>query len=186
MKTYTIIGGVNGVGKSSLTGVLRTEMHDIGRIIDVDKLVSQSGGDAIAGGKLAIAQIDDCIRDGICFTQETTLSGHRTLHTVRRALEAGYYIRLYYIGLDSVEESLSRIRNRVAKGGHDIPEERVRQRFDTRFADVAQILPYCHEATFYDNDNGFLAVATYKNGELSPIGRRAPRWLSELEAAIRQ
>lgn len=184
MKTYTIIGGVNGAGKSSLTGVLRTEMHDLGRIIDVDRLVARAGGDAIAGGKLAIEQIDECLRDGICFTQETTLSGHRTLQTVRRALDAGYYIRLYYVGLDTVDESLARIRNRVAKGGHDIPAERVRQRFATRFSDVARILPYCNEATFYDNDNGFVAVATYKNGELSPIGHRSPQWLAELEAAL--
>lgn len=185
MKTYTIIGGVNGTGKSSLTGVLRTEMHDLGRIIDVDKLVARAGGDAIAGGKLAVAQIDDCIRDGICFTQETTLSGHRTVQTARRALEAGYYIRLYYIGLSSAEESLDRIRNRVAKGGHDIPAERVRQRFATRFADVAQILPYCNEATFYDNENGFVAVASYQNGELTRIGHTSPQWLSELEVFLR-
>ena len=159
-------------------------MHDLGRIIDVDRLVTRSGGDAIAGGKLAVEQIDECLRDGICFTQETTLSGHRTLQTVRRALDAGYYIRLYYVGLDTVDESLARIRNRVAKGGHDIPAERVRQRFATRFSDVARILPYCNEATFYDNDNGFVAVATYRNGELSPIGHRSPQWLAELEAAL--
>lgn len=51
MKTYTIIGGVNGTGKSSLTGVLKTQKTDLGRIIDVDKITAQNGGSAIQGGK---------------------------------------------------------------------------------------------------------------------------------------
>ena len=41
MKVYTVIGGVNGAGKSSLTGVLKAERSDLGRIIDVDKLASE-------------------------------------------------------------------------------------------------------------------------------------------------
>ena len=50
MKTYTIIGGVHGTGKSSLTGVLKTQKTDLGRIIDVDKITAQNGGSAIVGG----------------------------------------------------------------------------------------------------------------------------------------
>ena len=51
MKTYTIIGGVNGVGKSSLTGVLVGKTDDLGVIIDTDKLNAEYGGDRIKGGK---------------------------------------------------------------------------------------------------------------------------------------
>ena len=40
MKTYTIVAGVNGTGKSSLTGVLRTEITNLGKIIDVDKFIA--------------------------------------------------------------------------------------------------------------------------------------------------
>ena len=48
-------------------------------------------------------------------------------------------------------ESLKRIANRVQKGGHDIPPEDVTRRFNTRFHDIAEVLPYCDEAVFYDN-----------------------------------
>jgi len=41
-------------------------------------------------------------------------------------------------------------------------------------------LPHCNEATFYDNDNGFVAVAKYKNGDLQTIGQNSPQWLWEL------
>lgn len=179
MKTYTIIGGVNGTGKSSLTGVLRTEIDNLGKIIDVDKL-NIVYGDIVSGGKAAIKLIDDCLEMGICFTQETTLSGHKTVATAKKALENGYYVRMYYVGLNTLDESLSRIKNRVAKGGHDIPEENVKRRFESRFSDVAAVLPYCNEATFYDNENGFRTVAKYKNGELNFVGSDTPQWISEL------
>lgn len=179
MKLYTIIGGVNGCGKSSLTGALKAERSDLGLLIDVDKLAAQLGS-PVEGGKAAVRKIDECLEKGISFTQETTLSGARTERTIRRAKERGYTIRLYYIGLDTMEESLGRIANRVAKGGHDIPKEDVERRFSTRFADVLRVLPYCDEARFFDNDNGFVEVAEYRNGELIPRVSNPPRWLLEL------
>lgn len=179
MKLYTIIGGVNGCGKSSLTGALKAERSDLGLLIDVDKLAAQLGS-PVEGGKAAVCKIDECLEKGISFTQETTLSGARTERTIRRAKERGYTIRLYYIGLDTMEESLGRIANRVAKGGHDIPKEDVERRFSTRFADVLRVLPYCDEARFFDNDNGFVEVAEYRNGELIPRVSNPPRWLLEL------
>ena len=179
MKLYTIIGGVNGCGKSSLTGALKAERSDLGLIIDVDKLATQLHS-PVEGGKAAVRKIDECLEKGISFTQETTLSGARTERTIRRAKERGYTIRLYYIGLDTVEESLGRIANRVAKGGHNIPREDVERRFQSRFADVLRVLPYCDEARFFDNDNGFVEVAEYRNGELIPRIPTPPRWLREL------
>ena len=180
MKTYTIVAGVNGSGKSSLTGVLRTEMTNLGKIVDVDKMIVRCCGNVIEGGKKSIELIDECLEKEICFTQETTLSGHRILNTVKKAIEKGYYIRLYYVGLNSVEESLVRIENRVKKGGHNIPDSDVKRRFNKRFEDLVTILQYCDEATFYDNENGFVAVAEYKNGEILQIGNLQPQWLKEL------
>lgn len=180
MKTYIIVAGVNGCGKSSLTGVLRTEVDNLGKIIDVDKITAACGSNAIEGGKKAVEIIDDCLEKEICFTQETTLSGKKTLNTIKRAIEKDYYIRLYYVGLDTMEESLLRIENRVKKGGHNIDADTVANRFEKRFDDLLLILPYCNEATFYDNDNGFVTVAKYKNGELHTIGQKSPLWLCEL------
>lgn len=180
MKTYTIIAGVNGCGKSSLTGVLRTEISNLGKIIDVDKITATCGESALEGGRKALAMIDECLEKEICFTQETTLSDRNTLDVIRRAMEKNYVIRLYYVGLDTMEESLARIENRVRRGGHNIATDAVARRFEKRFDDLLAVLPYCNEATFYDNDNGFVTVAKYKNGEMQPVGSHKPRWLTEL------
>lgn len=184
MKIFTIIGGVNGVGKSSLTGVLKAETMDLGQVIDVDKITASLGGDRLAGGKASIARIQSCLQKGVCFTQETTLAGQRTQKTARKAREAGYFIRLYYVGLDTPGESLRRIKNRVEKGGHNIPTEDVERRFSSRYEDVARILPYCDEVIFFDNDNGFVEVAEYRNGEIILKGDYRPNWIVTLKAFL--
>ncbi len=93
-------------------------------------------------------------------------------------------MQLYYIGLDSAAESISRIANRVKRGGHNIPATDVERRFAGRWEAVSKVLPYCDEAEFYDNDNGFVLVAEYRNGELRTVGSFIPGWLKELRAYL--
>ena len=185
MKSYTIIGGVNGTGKSSLTGVLKTQTTELGVIIDVDRITAEAGVSAVKGGRMALERIRDCLSKNVSFTQETTLSGRKTEDTAARAKEQGYYVSLYYVGLDTPEECLARIANRVRRGGHDIPEEDVRRRFAGRWEAVEKILPYCDEAHFFDNDNGFVEVAEYRNGELLLKGERRPAWITELAGRLK-
>ena len=184
MKTYTIIGGVNGTGKSSLTGVLKTQMSDLGVIVDVDRMTAMAGVSALQGGRIALERISECLEKNLSFTQETTLAGHKTELTAAKAKEQGYYIRLFYVGLNTQEECLARIENRVRRGGHNIPENDVQRRFEGRWDAVKKILPYCDEAHFFDNDNGFVEVAEYRNGEVVSIGELRPDWLKELQGYL--
>lgn len=184
MKRFTIIGGVNGVGKSSIYGVLGSINEDLGVVIDTDKITARLGGDKLKGGKEAVRMISGCLERGESFTQETTLSGQKTLKTILAAREKGYIIRLYYIAVSSAEESLLRIKNRVRKGGHDIPPEDVQKRFDKRFDDLMKILPYCDRVRFYDNENGFVKVADYKGGKIELVGEYAPTWILALKEIV--
>lgn len=179
MKKYTIIGGVYGVGKSSLSGVLSAENTDLGSIIDTNKITAECSGDRIKGGKIAESRINECIAQGVNFTEETTLSGVRTVKTIKKARELDYKIRLYYVGVDSAEESLERIANRVRKGGHDILAEDVYSCFSKRFDDLVAVLPFCDEALFFDNENGFVVIAEYRNGILTPKSNNLPKWIIE-------
>ncbi|MDR2654900.1 MAG: hypothetical protein LBC56_02345 [Oscillospiraceae bacterium] len=183
MKIYTVIAGVNGVGKSSLTGALKSKSGDFGHIIDVDRMAARLGGN-IAAGKKALEEIAVCLDRGVNFSQETTLSGHMPEKIIRLAKKKGYFIRLYYVGLNSAGECLSRIENRVSKGGHSIPAEDVERRFAKRFESLIKILPYCDEAVFFDNENGFAEVAGFRNGELLTVGAYRPAWIGALIAEI--
>lgn len=186
MSVLTIIGGVNGVGKSSIYGVLngiyKNGANDLGVIIDTDKITAQLDGDKLKGGKEAVRIINDCLEKGESFAWETTLSGQKTLKTILAAREKGYSVFLHYIAVGSAEESLLRIQNRVRKGGHDIPGEDVKRRFDKRFDDLLKVLPYCDSAIFWDNENGFDMVASYSENEFSLLDEaKKPEWILTLK-----
>ena len=149
-------------------GILKEIDPDLGAIIDTSN-------------KLIDDTIKDCIARNISFTQETTLSGYKTEATAKQVKELGYHVRMFYVGLDTLDESLTRIQNRVRRGGHDIPHDDVTRRFSGRWEAVAKVLPYCDEAEFYDNDNGFVKVAEYRNGEFRTIGMRSPNWILDLQ-----
>jgi hypothetical protein len=57
MKTYTIVGGIDGTGKSSLIGVLKAERNDLGNIIDIDKLASKNAGNDLKAAEIGITEI---------------------------------------------------------------------------------------------------------------------------------
>ncbi len=103
------------------------------------------------------------------------------LNTIRQARKQGYYIILYYIGLNSSEESILRIDNRVKKGGHYIPSDTVKRRFSKRFEALKAVFDYCDEVIFYDNENGFIKVAEIKNNTFRYINSYHPKWIIELE-----
>ncbi len=184
MNRYTIIAGVNGTGKSSLRGVLEGQGIYLGHIIDADLIAKENKYDNLVAGKKAIAQIKNCLDKNLSFTQETTLAGHSIEKNIKRAREQGYYVSMFYIGLNSCDESLQRIKNRVKKGGHNIPTEDVVRRYANRIEALKRILPYCDEVNFYDNENGFIKVAEIRNNKFSYANGYKPTWIQELKANI--
>lgn len=156
----------------------------MGHIIDPDELARKNNGNNTLAGKAAVNEIKNCLSKNITFTQETTLSGKTVLNTIRQARKQGYYIILYYIGLNSSEESISRIDNRVKKGGHYIPSDTVKRRFSNRFKALKAVLDYCDEVIFYDNENGFIKVAEIKNNTFRYINSYRPEWIIELEKTV--
>ena len=180
MKIYTLIAGVNGVGKSSLRGVLEGQGVMLGNIIDPDAIALKYGAGGLKAGGQAIREIEKCFTSDASFTQESTLSGHYIEHNLKRAKKQGYYISLIYVGLNSLEDSITRISNRVRKGGHDIPVRDVERRYKNRFRALQKMYPYFDEITFYDNDNGFVKVAEVRDRVFRCTNGYRPAWIMEL------
>lgn len=184
MPEFIIVAGINGTGKSSLRGVLG-EYKDLGHIIDPDQISKEQNADTISAGKIAVRMIDSCIQRKITFTQETTLFGNRIVKEMQLAKELGFKISMFYVGLESLGESLTRITNRVQKGGHGIPEEHVIRRYEKRITDFQKCVPYCDEIVFYDNQNGFVKVAEYKKETgFHYTNEHRPKWLQSLKAVL--
>lgn len=183
MKRYVILAGVNGAGKSTLFSLIPS----IGEIekINLDEVVRQIGDwkntqDVIKAGKLVVSRINRYFDNGISFSQETTLCGHSIFKNIKRAKGLGYRIEMYYVGLDSVDIAKQRIKARVMRGGHGIPDEDVEKRYVESLRNLSIALHQCDIVTIYDNTEHFQRFAVYEQGELVRITERVPRWYQVL------
>jgi predicted ABC-type ATPase len=154
----TVIAGVNGAGKSSIVGATIREAG--GRYFDPDEAAralrvndpelpeSAANGLAWAMGRRglerAIARHED-------FTFETTLGGRTITRLLAQALDAGLEVVVRFVGLDSPERHIARVRARVERGGHDIPEARIGERYTTSREHLVTLLPRLTELIVYDN-----------------------------------
>ena len=178
--TYTIIGGLNGVGKSTVYSLLSDkEKEQLGRRINVDEIVAEMGPwqdtklQTIAG-KHAVKNIKDCLNSKQNFHQETTLAGISILNTVKTAKEKGFYICLWYMYVKDVEIAKDRVLSRVIKGGHGVSEALIDKRSKTSIETLKLLIPLCDEVRVYDNTKAFTAVARITNNELKILDKTIP------------
>lgn len=146
--------GTNGSGKSSLRNYLN--LSDIQTNIDPDVLnrvyrTKYPDTYQVEAGKQALRMYDDALQKGLNICLESTLAGRGTMQRVIAAKNAGYFTLAYYIGLNSVELNLERVAQRVARGGHDIPEDIVRRRFNESANNLVLIKDYLDEIYLLDN-----------------------------------
>ena len=88
-------------------------------------------------------------KEGLLF--ETVLSAPDKLDFIRRAKDAGYFIRLFFVGTDSPAINASRIAHRVMEGGHDVPITKIISRFNKSIANCSAIAPVLDRLYVYDN-----------------------------------
>jgi predicted ABC-type ATPase len=175
-----VIAGVNGAGKSSVAGAaLREQRGDYHNADEVTlayqaRGLSETGANSRAWhrGRRDLTRAIDEARD---FAFETTLGGKTITELLLRAARGEMRIRMIYVGLESAELHIRRVRQRVAHGGHDIAEDRIRQRWTTSRANLIRLLPVLTDLRLFDNSN-----------EASPEAGHAPTPRLLLEIRDRQ
>lgn len=153
-----VLAGTNGAGKSSIAGAMFLHAgaayfnpDDAARLIRARTpglTQEQANGAAWREG---VRLLERAIAERRVFAFETTLGGNTITALLERALSAGLEVRIWYIGLSSPELHLARVRARVARGGHDIPESRIRARYDSGRLNLIRLLPRLTELRVYDN-----------------------------------
>ncbi len=183
MKRYVIIAGVNGAGKSTLYQTNRL-IEDMERV-NLDEIVRSFGSwkkpeDVMEAGRLAVEKINACFDAGVSFNQETTLCGKSIIRNIMRAKELGYFLELYYIGLDSPETAKERVRIRVSEGGHGIPEEDIERRYYESLRQLKTVIPLCDKVKVYDNTKVFVRIAEFIAGRCCMRAEDLPEWYLSL------
>ncbi len=85
------------------------------------------------------------------FAFETTLGGKTITAMLEQAAQAGVGVHIWFAGLTNIELHIARVRRRVAKGGHDIPTGKIRERFENGRVNLIRLLPHLTEFYLYDN-----------------------------------
>jgi hypothetical protein len=85
------------------------------------------------------------------FAFETTLGGKTMTALLEHASQAGLAVHIWFAGLTAVELHIDRVRRRAAKGGHNIPAEKMRERFESGRVNLIRLLPHLTELYLYDN-----------------------------------
>lgn len=137
MREIIIIAGPNGAGKTSFANeFLPAESEEL-LFINADEIARELAATGISGirldlraGRLMLEQIEVSVQQQREIMFETTLASLSYAQKVPAWQRAGYHVSLIYLRLPSIETSLARVRKRVAAGGHDIPEETIRRRFE--------------------------------------------------------
>jgi predicted ABC-type ATPase len=95
--------------------------------------------------------LEHAIAERLDFAFETTLGGHTITALLEQALAAGIDVRIWFVGLSSPELHMARVRARVARGGHDIPDAKIRERYDRSRINLIALMPRLTELRVFDN-----------------------------------
>jgi predicted ABC-type ATPase len=150
-----VLAGVNGAGKSSVGGALLQERglewfnpdafsrERVAQGIGKD----EADAEAWAYGK---SRLEQAIAAGTDFAFETTLGGS-TITALLAKAAATHDVVMIFCGLDSVERHIARVALRVRHGGHDIPEQRIRERWTSARRHLISLLPHLRALQVFDN-----------------------------------
>lgn len=153
-----VLAGTNGAGKTSIGGAMLLQRGV--RHFDPDAtarlIASRNPGIAQAEANGAAWRegrrlLERAIAERLDFAFETTLGGRTISALLEQALESGIQVRIWYVGLQSAELHIARVRSRVERGGHDIPEATIRDRYDRGRLNLIRLLPKLTELRVYDN-----------------------------------
>jgi predicted ABC-type ATPase len=109
---------------------------------------------AIEAGRLMLSRIRELMVSGVDFAFETTLATRSYVSLVKDAQRTGYKVTLLFIWLDSPETAIQRVADRVAEGGHNIPEAVVRRRYSRGIFNLVNLyISICDRWIIVNNQN---------------------------------
>jgi predicted ABC-type ATPase len=182
-----VIAGPNGAGKSTFyEAVLKPSVNAPfinADIIQRDELKDPAVSAAYQAARIADARRDAALREQRSFITETTFSHPSKLELIDTAKAAGFRVATYHINVRSPELSVMRVATRVRRGGHDVPEHKIRERYERNQALIKQAVLQSDRAYVYDNSTlnrrASLAIK-FRSGTVIEIGSQVSAWARKL------
>lgn len=148
----TIIGGPNGSGKSTIYANLAPP----GQFINADIIArginpSHPEAASLSAGRRTLEELARVLAERQSFVFETTLSSHQSVELMRAAKDASYEVGLVFVALNSANLNVQRVADRVARGGHHIPEEIIRRRYEAALRRLPEAIRLADSSMLFDN-----------------------------------
>lgn len=167
-KKVIIIAGPNGAGKTTFALEYLPNEADCPVFVNADLIAAglspfRPATAAIRAGRLMLEEINTHVRAGRSFAFETTLAGRGYVGMIRQWRTDGYKVRLIFLSLATPEEAIRRVALRVRQGGHHVPEQVIRRRFDKGLRNFKTIYRLCVDDWLWYNNSGTTPVLLEKN-----------------------
>ena len=152
-----IIAGPNGAGKTTASYTLLPEILHCVNFVNADEIargLSPFSPETVnvQAARIMLDRIEELLSQKADFGIETTLATRSYVQLVRRAQASGYKVHLLFFYLETPEQAIQRVAQRVSNGGHGIPEEVIRRRFKRGIDNLLHLyLPICDSVLIYNN-----------------------------------
>ena len=153
-----LLAGVNGAGKSSVGGaaLLRNQVDyfnpdEAARSLMAANPDMQPEAANAHAWELGRRGLERALAQGLNFAFESTLGARTIPQMLIDGARGGAQIHVWYAGLASPELNIQRVKARAAAGGHDIPEAKIRERYESSRANLVRLLPHLASLRLYDN-----------------------------------
>lgn len=152
-----VVAGPNGSGKTTVTEAgLRHEWFDGCEYVNPDAIAQELGDwndprHVLEAAREAERRREACLKHGRSLAFESVFSAPDKPDFVVRALEAGFFVRLFFVSTESPDINVARVAQRVALGGHSVPPDRIVARWSRSIANCAAVAPLVDRLYLYDN-----------------------------------
>ena len=171
----------NGAGKSTLASARVAARIPFVNPDDIARRIQPTGDPTtrtlIAAARQATGKQNRLLAARQSFGFETTLSGKRELKIMQEAKEAGYKVNLIFIGIAGAEGSAARVAQRVATGGHNVPEADLKRRYPRSLENLSQAAAHADRLYVLDNsEKRRRLVLDAEHGRVKYVTPNMPEW----------
>lgn len=152
-----IIAGPNGAGKTTFAREFLPQEAGCPVFVNADLIAAglspfEPERAAVQAGRLTLEAIAQHIEHRVSFAFETTLSGRAYARQIPQWRALGYRVELFFLSLPSADMAVQRVAERVRQGGHNIPENTIRRRYEAGQRLLTEVYqPLVDQWVLYDN-----------------------------------